>query len=329
MSGSTARPTPRGVSPFQHRPARPPACSARPGATTTRASGSRTAAAASSSWASRAAGAAAPAARHRVPRRRAAATRPEGAARARRDLGRVRPRQRFPGRQGKRRRAVDQRLRAGALHEPDARRADLHRSPRQRAHASTAATTSSRTGSWSSSRGGSGTPKLVYTITFWTVLDTNQNAIFANLGYQFSRKFSLYAGLNGNPGTRSLQGSHPYWLGHDRVMADEFFRPYFGSGVWASGRTRARASGTTRCSATTTASSASSRASWTASSPPAPRCGGCRRRRSSARAAPTATGRCTRRWPRGSASPRRTAPRSASPTPPAAPTTPPSGWRTA
>ena len=27
------------------------------------------------------------------------------------------------------------------------------------------------------------------------------------------------------PGTRSLQGSHPYWLGNDRVMADEFFRP--------------------------------------------------------------------------------------------------------
>src|SRR5262249_31061706 len=41
--------------------------------------------------------------------------------------------------------------------------------------------------------------------------------------------------INGNPGTRSLQGSHPYWLGHDRVMADEFFRPYFSFGIWASG----------------------------------------------------------------------------------------------
>ena len=27
------------------------------------------------------------------------------------------------------------------------------------------------------------------------------------------------------PGSRTLLGSHPYWLGHDRVMADEFFRP--------------------------------------------------------------------------------------------------------
>jgi DUF3011 family protein len=80
-----------------------------------------------------------------------------------------------------------------------------------------------------------GVPKLIYTFTLWEVLDTDQNAIFVNLGYQFSPKFSLYAGLNANPGTRSLQGSHPFWLGHDRVMADEFFRSFFGSGVYAQG----------------------------------------------------------------------------------------------
>ena len=84
-------------------------------------------------------------------------------------------------------------------------------------------------------KGWLGDPKLIYAVTFWTVLDTQQNAIFGNLGYQFSRKFSIYAGLNGNPGTRSLQGSHPLWLGQDRVMADEFFRPFFGSGFWAQG----------------------------------------------------------------------------------------------
>jgi hypothetical protein len=32
-----------------------------------------------------------------------------------------------------------------------------------------------------------------------------------------------------------MLGSHPYWLGHDRVMADEFFRPFFGYGVYANG----------------------------------------------------------------------------------------------
>ena len=84
-------------------------------------------------------------------------------------------------------------------------------------------------------KGWLGTPKLIYTVFFWTVNPTDQRAIFINLGYQFSRKFSIYAGIAGNPGTRSLQGSHPYWLGHDRVMADEFFRPYFGSGIWMQG----------------------------------------------------------------------------------------------
>ena len=78
-------------------------------------------------------------------------------------------------------------------------------------------------------------PKLIYNITFWTVNTTDQRAIFANLGYQFSRKFSLYTGLSGNPGSRSMMGSHPFWLGNDRVMADEFFRPFFGSSIYATG----------------------------------------------------------------------------------------------
>jgi len=84
-------------------------------------------------------------------------------------------------------------------------------------------------------KGWVGSPRLIYAVTFWTVNSTDQRAIFGNIGYQFSRRFSLYGGFNGNPGTRSLQGSHPFWLGHDRVMADEFFRPFFGSGIWAQG----------------------------------------------------------------------------------------------
>jgi hypothetical protein len=84
-------------------------------------------------------------------------------------------------------------------------------------------------------KGWVGNPKLVYTVTLWTVNTTDQDAIFGNIGYQFSPRFNLYAGINGLPGTRSLQGSHPYWLGHDRVMADEFFRPFFASGVFVQG----------------------------------------------------------------------------------------------
>ena len=84
-------------------------------------------------------------------------------------------------------------------------------------------------------KGWMGSEKLIYNITLWTVNTTDQDAMFANIGYQFSRKFSLYAGLTGNPGSRSLSGSHPFWLAHDRVMADEFFRPFFGSGIYATG----------------------------------------------------------------------------------------------
>jgi hypothetical protein len=84
-------------------------------------------------------------------------------------------------------------------------------------------------------KGWVGVPKLVYTLILWTVNTTDQDALFGVVGYQFNRKFSWYGGINGSPGTRSLQGSHPYWLGHDRVMADEFFRPYFAFGTWLQG----------------------------------------------------------------------------------------------
>jgi hypothetical protein len=78
-------------------------------------------------------------------------------------------------------------------------------------------------------------PKLVYTIFIWTVNTTDQDGLFGNIGYQFDPKFNVYGGIGANGGSRSLLGSHPFWLGHDRVMADEFFRPYFTYGIWAQG----------------------------------------------------------------------------------------------
>jgi hypothetical protein len=81
-----------------------------------------------------------------------------------------------------------------------------------------------------------GNPRLRYTITSWTVNTTDQDALFANIGYQFNDGFNLYAGVFGNNGSRSMLGSHPYWLGHDRVMADEFFRPFFTQGLYANGQ---------------------------------------------------------------------------------------------
>jgi len=78
-------------------------------------------------------------------------------------------------------------------------------------------------------------PKLRYVLTVWTVNSTNQVAVVGSISYLFNKGFNLYAGINGMPGTRSMSGSHPYWMAPDRVMADEFFRPGFTSGVWATG----------------------------------------------------------------------------------------------
>uniref|UniRef100_Q01VF9 Phosphate-selective porin O and P n=1 Tax=Solibacter usitatus (strain Ellin6076) TaxID=234267 RepID=Q01VF9_SOLUE len=78
-------------------------------------------------------------------------------------------------------------------------------------------------------------PKFQYSTFVWTVQDTNQVAVGGALYYNFSKYFTLGAGWNAYPGTLSLQGSHPYWVSYDRVMADEFFRPYFSQGVFAQG----------------------------------------------------------------------------------------------
>jgi hypothetical protein len=78
-------------------------------------------------------------------------------------------------------------------------------------------------------------PKFQYSTFLWTVQDTNQVAVGGALYYKFGNLLTLGAGWNAYPGTMSLQGSHPYWQSYDRVMADEFFRPYFSQGLFAKG----------------------------------------------------------------------------------------------
>jgi hypothetical protein len=79
------------------------------------------------------------------------------------------------------------------------------------------------------------TPKFQYGTFLWTVQDTNQVAVGGALTYTFNKYVLLGAGWNAYPGTQSLQGSHPYWESYDRVMADEFFRPFFSQGVFGQG----------------------------------------------------------------------------------------------
>lgn len=78
-------------------------------------------------------------------------------------------------------------------------------------------------------------PKFQFLTFVWTVQDTNQVAVGGALTYDFNKYINLGLGWNAYPGTQSLQGSHPYWLSYDRVMADEFFRPYFSQGLFAQG----------------------------------------------------------------------------------------------
>jgi hypothetical protein len=79
------------------------------------------------------------------------------------------------------------------------------------------------------------TQKFQYSTFLWTVQDTNQVAVGGALYYSFGKHMTLGMGWNAYPGTMSLQGSHPYWESYDRVMADEFFRPYFSQGVFGQG----------------------------------------------------------------------------------------------
>jgi hypothetical protein len=78
-------------------------------------------------------------------------------------------------------------------------------------------------------------PKFQFMTFVWTVQDTNQVAVGGALSYNFNKYISLGMGWNAYPGTQSLQGSHPYWVSYDRVMADEFFRPFFSQGLFAQG----------------------------------------------------------------------------------------------
>jgi hypothetical protein len=78
-------------------------------------------------------------------------------------------------------------------------------------------------------------PKFQYGTFLWTVQDTNQVAVGGALSYEFNKYALVGIGWNAYPGTQSLQGSHPYWTSYDRVMADEFFRPFFSQGVYGQG----------------------------------------------------------------------------------------------
>jgi hypothetical protein len=83
-------------------------------------------------------------------------------------------------------------------------------------------------------------PRFRYLAYVWTsntsLGQSSQVVVAGNLTFRFSDAFTFGGGVNGLPGTRSTEGTFPFWLATDtRLVADEFFRPSYTTGVWAQG----------------------------------------------------------------------------------------------
>jgi hypothetical protein len=78
-------------------------------------------------------------------------------------------------------------------------------------------------------------PRLRYSFTVWTSAGAASIVVASNIGWQFGRGFTLTGGYTGVPGSRSLVNTFPFFTSADRSMADNFFRPGFTQGIWASG----------------------------------------------------------------------------------------------
>ena len=84
-------------------------------------------------------------------------------------------------------------------------------------------------------------PKLRYFLYAWTS-NANQGqgaqvVLAGNLQYTFNKYFTLGGGIRSLPGTRSVEGNFPFWTNVDsRHIADEFMRPSYTSGIWATGQ---------------------------------------------------------------------------------------------
>lgn len=74
-----------------------------------------------------------------------------------------------------------------------------------------------------------------YSFTIWTSAGAASIVVAGNIGWQFSKRLMLTGGYTGVPGSRSLVATFPFFTANDRTMADNFFRPGFTQGLWASG----------------------------------------------------------------------------------------------
>jgi hypothetical protein len=78
-------------------------------------------------------------------------------------------------------------------------------------------------------------PRLRYSFTVWTSAGAASIIVASNIGWQFNKALMIMAGYTGVPGSRSLVNTFPFYTSTDRSMADNFFRPGFTQGAWATG----------------------------------------------------------------------------------------------
>ena len=78
-------------------------------------------------------------------------------------------------------------------------------------------------------------PRLQYSLTVWTSAGAASIVVAGNIGWRFNKALTVTGGYTGVPGSRSLVSTFPFFQPTDRSMADNFFRPGFTQGVWASG----------------------------------------------------------------------------------------------
>ena len=83
-------------------------------------------------------------------------------------------------------------------------------------------------------------PKFTYFLYAWSSNASMglpaQVVLAGNVSYNFNKYLTIMSGIASLPGTRSVEGNFPFWLAVDsRLIADEFFRPSYSSGVRASG----------------------------------------------------------------------------------------------
>jgi hypothetical protein len=74
-----------------------------------------------------------------------------------------------------------------------------------------------------------------YSFTVWTSAGAASIIVASNIGWRFNDALTITGGYTGVPGSRSLVNTFPFFTSTDRSMADNFFRPGFTQGAWATG----------------------------------------------------------------------------------------------